>query len=123
MLSYDRAPGRTARGMNPQDSSAAWRHVSVMTTIINRLLAMFLLLPPAAWCQSPAEERTAAIDAVAADYVKAGKSPGLAVGVMRAGKIVLAKGYGIANVEQATPVTPDMVFRINSITKQLTATG
>jgi CubicO group peptidase (beta-lactamase class C family) len=92
-------------------------------TTINRLLAMFLLVAPAAWCQSPADKRAAAIDALAAGYVKAGKSPGLAVGVMHAGKIVLAKGYGLANMEQSTPVTPTTVFRIQSMTKQLTATG
>jgi D-alanyl-D-alanine carboxypeptidase len=92
-------------------------------TTINKLLATFLLVPLGAWCQPPADKKTAAIDALAAGYVKAGKSPGLAVGVMHAGKIVLAKGYGLANVEQSTPVTPTTVFRIQSMTKQLTAAG
>jgi CubicO group peptidase (beta-lactamase class C family) len=84
---------------------------------------MLLLLALAAWCQSPVDNKAAAIDALAASYVKSGKTPGLAVGVMHAGKIVLAKGYGLANVEQSTPVTPTTVFRIKSMTKQLTATG
>src|SRR3954451_22111618 len=92
-------------------------------TTIDRLLAMSLLLASAAWCQSPTATQAAAIDALAAGYVSAGKTPGLAVGVMRAGKIVFAKGYGLANVEQSTPVTPTTVFHIQSMTKQLTATG
>jgi D-alanyl-D-alanine carboxypeptidase len=89
----------------------------------SKSLAMLLLLALTAWCQPPPDRKAAAIDALAVSYVKAGKSPGLAVGVMHAGKIVLAKGYGFANAEQSTPVTPATVFRINSMTKQFTATG
>jgi CubicO group peptidase (beta-lactamase class C family) len=37
------------------------------------------------------------------------------------GKIVLAKGYGLANVEENIPNTPDTKFMIGSISKQFTA--
>jgi D-alanyl-D-alanine carboxypeptidase len=92
-----------------------------MTTIAK--VPVFLLLTAVAWCQSPAAKQAAAIDAIAAQYVKDGKTPGLAVGLMRAGKIVFVKGYGLADVEHSTPVTPNTVFHIQSMTKQLTATG
>jgi CubicO group peptidase (beta-lactamase class C family) len=59
------------------------------------------------------------------DYVKAqrtkGHIPGVAVGVVRDGKLVLARGYGLANVELPERVTPDTVFETLSITKQFTA--
>jgi CubicO group peptidase (beta-lactamase class C family) len=47
--------------------------------------------------------------------------PGAAVLVLRDGQPVLRKGYGMANLELGTPVTPENVFEIGSITKQFTA--
>lgn len=44
-----------------------------------------------------------------------------AVLVAKDGKIVLSKGYGLANAEWNEPVTPDTKFRLGSITKQFTA--
>ena len=47
--------------------------------------------------------------------------PGAAALVMKDGKVVLRKGYGMANLELGVPVSPDMVFELGSITKQFTA--
>jgi CubicO group peptidase (beta-lactamase class C family) len=47
--------------------------------------------------------------------------PGAAVIVVRDGKPILRKGYGLANVELSVPISPEMVFRIGSVTKQFTA--
>ncbi|QSQ13973.1 serine hydrolase domain-containing protein [Myxococcus landrumensis] len=46
---------------------------------------------------------------------------GLAVGVVHKGKVVLAKGYGSANLEHAVPVTADTLFQSGSLGKQFTA--
>lgn len=44
-----------------------------------------------------------------------------AVLVARDGKVVFARGYGMANLEHAIPNTPSTKFRLGSITKQFTA--
>jgi CubicO group peptidase (beta-lactamase class C family) len=49
--------------------------------------------------------------------------PGLAVGIVHDGNLIWGKGYGMANVEQSTPITLDTRFRIASITKTFTATA
>lgn len=49
--------------------------------------------------------------------------PGLALAVVREGKIEKAKGYGLADVELNVPVTERSVFQWASITKQFTATA
>jgi len=49
--------------------------------------------------------------------------PGLSLAVMENGKIALAKGYGLANVELQVPVTPETVFESGSVGKQFTATA
>lgn len=49
--------------------------------------------------------------------------PGVAVAVIKNGKIVKIKGYGLASIEFNAPVTLDTVFEIGSVSKQMTAAG
>jgi D-alanyl-D-alanine carboxypeptidase len=70
---------------------------------------------------TPAAE--AKIDAGANQDVDSGRVAGVAVAVLRGGKLVFAKGYGRANLELAAPVSARTVFRIGSLTKQFTAAG
>ncbi|HEX8267123.1 MAG TPA: serine hydrolase [Pyrinomonadaceae bacterium] len=50
--------------------------------------------------------------------------PGAAIAIVKDGKILFTKGYGVADVEKKTPVIPDKtIFRIGSITKVFTATA
>jgi CubicO group peptidase (beta-lactamase class C family) len=45
-------------------------------------------------------------------------SPGAAVGIFKDGRIIYARGYGIANLEYELPWTPHTPSRIGSISKQ-----
>jgi len=47
--------------------------------------------------------------------------PGGALAVIKDGEILLARGYGFANVETEEPVQPDSLFRIASVSKIITA--
>jgi CubicO group peptidase (beta-lactamase class C family) len=47
--------------------------------------------------------------------------PGCAVGVARNEQIVYENGYGMANLETATPITPASIFHVASVSKQFTA--
>jgi len=47
--------------------------------------------------------------------------PGAALLVMKDGKIMMRKAYGMANLELEVELEPDMIFRIGSMTKQFTA--
>lgn len=49
--------------------------------------------------------------------------PGLGVGIVHGGESVYARGFGLAEIERETPVTPKTVFRVGSITKTMTAIG
>ena len=48
-------------------------------------------------------------------------SPGCALAVVRAGAIVHARGYGMADLEHGIPITPGSVFHAASLSKQFTA--
>ncbi len=49
--------------------------------------------------------------------------PGLAVGIVYDRQLVYAKGFGYADLEKKTPVTPQSLFRIASNSKTFTATA
>jgi CubicO group peptidase (beta-lactamase class C family) len=47
--------------------------------------------------------------------------PGLSVAVLRGDSIVLARGYGYANMEHHVPATDSTVYEVGSVSKQFTA--
>jgi len=48
--------------------------------------------------------------------------PGMAIAVVNDDEVVLAHGFGVADIEAETPVTPETIFAIGSTTKAFTAT-
>jgi len=48
--------------------------------------------------------------------------PGMAIAVVKDDEVVLTHGFGVANVETETPVTPETIFAIGSSTKAFTST-
>ncbi len=60
------------------------------------------------------------VDSLFADF-NTPASPGAAVLVAMDGKVLVAKGYGLADLEARSPVTPHTNFRLASVTKQFTA--
>jgi CubicO group peptidase (beta-lactamase class C family) len=48
--------------------------------------------------------------------------PGLALAIVKDGKVLLAEGFGYRDVKNKQPVTPDTLFAIGSSTKAFTAT-
>ena len=63
----------------------------------------------------------ASYDQVITAFMRKHAIPGGAVAVVRDGRLVYARGFGYADVEHATPVQPDALFRIASVSKPLTA--
>src|SRR5215212_4025557 len=71
-------------------------------------------------------QAVAAADAVD-DYVTSQMQkrhiPGLSLAVIKDGKVVKMRGYGLASVELGAPATEDSVYQIASMTKSFTATA
>src|SRR6185503_11360013 len=55
--------------------------------------------------------------------MQAQQIPGLALALIKDGKTVIARGYGLANVEHQVPVKPETIFQSGSTGKQFTATA
>jgi CubicO group peptidase (beta-lactamase class C family) len=80
-----------------------------------------LVLPRFAPAQvSASDSVSAVVDRVFAPMAR-NDGPGCAVGVYRNGQIAFAKGYGLANLEYNTPITPSTPFIVGSVSKQFTA--
>jgi len=65
--------------------------------------------------------RADALDEAIEREMKRRQIPGVAVAVIKDGRIVRERGYGLANVEHGVPVTPDTVFQSASVGKTFTA--
>jgi CubicO group peptidase (beta-lactamase class C family) len=76
-------------------------------------------LASSAWAQSPGAPPSD-LDAYVAASMKTFEVPGMAVAIVKDGKIVVAKGYGVRKLGDATPVDEFTMFGIGSNTKAFT---
>ncbi len=60
-------------------------------------------------------------DQSVANLMKKYSIPGGAVALVRDGKLIYARGFGYADVENKIPVQPDALFRIASVSKPITS--
>jgi len=75
------------------------------------------ILPAALLSQTPTAESK--VDAVFAKWTSS--TPGCVVGVAAGGKPVLAKWYGMADLEHDVRISPDSILEAGSVSKQFTA--
>lgn len=69
----------------------------------------------------PAWAGADAIDQIVLSEMKRQFSPAVGLAVVKNGRVVKVKGYGLANVEWQARATPDTVFESGSVGKQFTA--
>jgi len=73
-------------------------------------------------CQDQSEKFFDKFKAVDSLFVKYDStSPGCDIGIVYHGKLIYKKGYGMADIENQIPNTPDKLFDIASTSKQFTA--
>lgn len=81
--------------------------------------ALALGAPPRTAAQ--AGDSVAAVDRYLRDEVRRERIPGLSVAVLRNDRLLLARGYGFADVEDRAPATDSTVYQSGSLGKQFTA--
>ena len=91
---------------------------NVNSTLLCTLIALATATPAAA-LQLDSETRQR-IDDVFAEYDRTG-GPGCAVGVVNAGDLVYARGYGMGQMDHEIPISERSVFYLASVSKQFAA--
>lgn len=94
----EKRPGRVLRGPGFRDSQAAWNTRS-----------------------GDDDAQFASYDRMMTEFMKEHRVPGAAVAVTNKGRVVFSRGYGYADLANRTPVEPNSLFRIASISKPVTA--
>src|ERR1041385_7762945 len=84
--------------------------------------ALLLILLLSISCAAQ-DDVSARVDEYIRTEMQAQQIPGLALAVVKDGKMVIARGYGFANVEHQVPVRPETIFQSGSTGKQFTATA
>lgn len=92
-------------------------HIVFLLALFAALFALFACLA----APLAADETTDKVDKIFASWDKT-TSPGAALAVVRDGKIIYKRGYGMAKLEDGIVMTPDKIFDIGSVSKQFTAT-
>jgi D-alanyl-D-alanine carboxypeptidase len=86
-----------------------------------------LLLPGLACAQAapaaapPASTQVESLDALVLRSMQTRQFPSASVAVVKDGKLVVAKGYGLSDVEKAIKASDQTVYQLASVTKQFTA--
>ncbi len=99
---------------HPRDRRPA---VAALGLLALAVLAPIVSTPSVAAQPVPDEAR---VDRIFQEWDREG-SPGCAVGVYHRGELVLARGYGEANLDWGIPITPSTVFYSGSVSKQFAA--
>ena len=65
----------------------------------------------------------AGIESAVREAMDRTRTPGVAVAVVHGGEVLMSKGFGLANIETGSIVTPETMFQSGSVGKQFTAAG
>jgi CubicO group peptidase (beta-lactamase class C family) len=115
IVSYRKAVARLQRaGFEPFSGR------SPMSWMLSILLMMFLAGKQGRPAQPPQIDLTAQVDKLFEKWNKL-DSPGCALSVIKEGRIVYERGYGMADLDHDIRITPSSVFHVASMSKQFTA--
>lgn len=84
------------------------------------LVALCLVGVSAPSGQTPAPDFSS-LDAVIRKELQETNTPGASIAIVMGDRVVFTRGYGVANVETGEAVRPEMLFRLGSTTKMITA--
>jgi len=99
----------------------------VKKLLISCMLTLALLVPLVSACTAPApatvslEQRLDHLVGQLEQQRQEQHVPGMAIAVVKDDKVVLAQGFGLADIEEETPATPETIFAIGSSTKAFTS--
>ncbi len=90
--------------------------------MVTRLIALGCLVALAGGLEGQARgPLLARVDSAVSAHMETNRNVGVSIAIEHRGELLVAKGYGSADLESSTPATAETVYRIGSVTKQMTA--
>src|SRR5213078_2257293 len=94
------------------------------TSLLFGLLAIFATAQtPDATKTDPVARLSTELEPKIKEEIQQGHLPGFAIGVVKNGKLIYAKGFGVAKLGSNTPITSRSLFHMASVTKTFVATA
>jgi CubicO group peptidase (beta-lactamase class C family) len=90
-----------------------------MSKLLAASLALGVSAPVTAWSQTKAPLDS--VNRYVLSELARQKIPGLSLAILRGDRVVLARGYGLANVELRVPASDSTIYQSGSLGKQFTA--
>jgi CubicO group peptidase (beta-lactamase class C family) len=87
------------------------------------VVVFFLTVAPAAWAQQNKNLIESRLEPLINKTISENDIPGFAIGIVKDGSLVYAKGFGTAKLGQSNPITPQSLFHMASVTKLFVATA
>lgn len=100
--------------MNTRSSHSLWRTAFFCCLITAAHIAH-------AQQKTLSQEKVAAIDRAASDFMASTSATGIGVAVVLDGQLIWSSGFGLADLENNVPATPATLFRLGSISKPISA--
>ena len=91
------------------------------TLAVAVLAAAVVSLSRGEWLSAQSQTAVSTVEAVALEELRDRQAPGAAVAIVQEGRMIYSRGFGVANVETGEEVRPEMLFRLGSTTKMITA--
>lgn len=116
-------PMRRPRSHSTPELLASTAHRATIARRVSILIGALSVHASGAWAQDiigTRDARALRADSVFQRFDRT-DSPGCALGVYQNGKILYARGYGMASLEHGVALTPRSVLDVGSISKQFTA--
>ncbi len=92
-----------------------------MNKRLNLFLALCLTLLFTPATVNPQSIDFSELDKLVPEELKEKNTPGAVIAIVSGDRVIYQKAFGVANVETATPMQPEMLFRLGSTTKMFTA--
>jgi CubicO group peptidase (beta-lactamase class C family) len=94
-----------------------------MKKIISFIIVAYCLFPAYSFSQQQPSFITDSLDSYIQQGMRDWNIPGLAIAIVKDGKVVVMKGYGVRDMESKEPVDENTLFMIASNSKLFTATA
>jgi serine beta-lactamase-like protein LACTB, mitochondrial len=108
---------------SPRTAHNSRNTAGTLTALLFFMLAASIPLRAFAQGEKLSPQRQTAFEDAISKFMAANKVPGLSVALVERGQLLWSKGFGLANLEDESPATPQTLYRLGSVSKPLTATA